>query len=130
VLTDEEDIANARLEFANGCVANVTASRVSNKTERKLRVFQPDAYISVDLHEKSLTIHRKSDNHQGSGIADIVVERRQYGASDPLYAELQSFLRSIREGTPPAVSGENGRQALEMALTISAQLHPQAPLIT
>lgn len=130
VLTDEEDIANARLEFTNGCVANVTASRVSNKTERKLRVFQPDAYISVDLQEKSLTIHRKADSHQGAGIADIVVERRQYGNSDPLYTELQAFLKSIREGTPPVVSGENGRQALEMALTISAQLHPQAALIT
>lgn len=129
VLTDEEDIANARLEFANGCVANVTASRVSNKTERKLRVFQPDAYFSVDLQEKSLTIHRKANHDQASGLPDIVVERQQYGSSDALYAELQAFLKSIQNGTPPVVSGEDGKQALEMALTISAQLHPKTPFI-
>lgn len=130
VLTDEEDIANARLEFANGCVANVTASRVSNKTERKLRVFQPDAYFSADLQEKSLTIHRKTGNDPASGLPDIVVERQQFGSSDALYAELQAFLKSIRAGAPPVVSGEDGKQALEMALRISAQLHPQTPYIS
>lgn len=122
VLTDEEDIANVRLEFANGCVANVTASRVSSKTERKLRVFQPNAYISVDLHEKSITVHRKSSETQPSGMPNISVEKRECGHSDALYSQLQAFLRAVRGEMAPVVSGRDGKLALEAALRISAGL--------
>ena len=122
VLTDEEDIANVRLQFANGCVANVTASRVSNKTERKLRVFQPNAYISADLHEKSLTIHRRSSGIQPSGMPNIQVEKRECGSSDALYSQLEAFLQAVRSEIAPVVSGMDGKLALETALWISAGL--------
>lgn len=124
VLTHDEDIANARLEFANGCVANVTASRVSTRVERKMRIFQPDAYISVDLQEKRVAIHRKDWHGQAGEMPNIVVSRQQYSNTDALYAELQAFLQAIQDGTPPMVTGEDGKQALEIALEISAGLRP------
>lgn len=122
VLTDEEDIANARLEFAGGCVANVTASRVSNKTERKLRLFQPNAYLSVDLQQKNLIVHRRCSGDNSSGMPNIVMDRRECGNGDALYAQLQSFLQAILTGAQPVVSGEDGKRALEIALRISAGL--------
>nr|MDQ2694929.1 Gfo/Idh/MocA family oxidoreductase [Pseudomonadota bacterium] len=117
VLTDAADIANARLEFANGCVVNVTASRVSNKTERKLRVFQPDAYISLDLQDKTMTVHRKGEAGPDSGLPEIRVDKYGFAAADALYDELHAFLKAVRKGTPPVVSGEDGREALRTALT-------------
>lgn len=122
VLTDEEDIANARLEFAGGCVANVTASRVSTRTERKLRLFQPDAYVSVDLHDKSLSIYRRAAGEAPSELPTIEVERRQCGNVDALYAQIEAFVGAVRDGTPPPVSGEDGKRALETALRINEGL--------
>jgi predicted dehydrogenase len=120
VLTEGEDIANARLEFANGCVANLTASRVSNKSERKLRIFQPNAYFSLDLMAKSVTVHRK---HQEEGRdMRIVVDTQHFPDTDALYQELQAFLEAVGSGKPPPVPGEDGRRALATALQISAGL--------
>ena len=122
VLTSSTDIANVRLEFENGCVANVTASRVSAKTERKMRIFQDDAYIAVDFHNRSLDIYRKGDKEMHPGIPEIVSEKSTYDNSDALKLEIIAFLDSIHHGTPILVSGEDGRRALDAAIRISAML--------
>ena len=122
VLTQSHDIANARLEFENGCVANVTASRVSAKTERKMRIFQHDAYISVDFHNRVLNVYKKGDKEMLPGIPEIVSEESTYENNDALNLEIIAFLDSIQNGTPVIVSGEDGRRALDAAIQISALL--------
>ncbi|MGB6976805.1 MAG: Gfo/Idh/MocA family oxidoreductase [Gammaproteobacteria bacterium] len=119
VLSPEIDIANARLQFANGCVANVTASRISVDVIRKLRIFQHDAYITVNLHNKKLTVRRKGHNEMFPGIPEIVSEEQAFGQGDALRDEVAAFLEAIRNGTPPLVSGEAGTQALATALRIT-----------
>jgi predicted dehydrogenase len=125
VLSDVVDIANARLVFESGCVANVTASRVSMKSERKMRVFQPDAYISVDFQDRALTRLRKGNKEMFPGIATIETEKFDYQEGDALKTEIELFLRAIREGTPPVVSGEAGKQALQAAIQITDLLARQ-----
>jgi predicted dehydrogenase len=119
VLSQQIDIANARLQFANGCVANVTASRISVEVVRKLRVFQHDAYITVNLHNKKLTVRRKGHNEMFPGIPEIVSEEQAFGQGDALRDEVTAFLEAIRDNTPPLVSGEAGTQALATALRIT-----------
>jgi predicted dehydrogenase len=113
------DIANARIRYANGCVANTTASRVSMKTERKLRLFQDDAYVSIDLQQKVLTVVRKPPEGAGAAPGKVAIEERSYEQGDALRHEIEAFLRSIREGRPPVVSGEDGLRALETAIRIT-----------
>lgn len=122
VLTGSTDIANVRLEFENGCVANVTASRVSTKTERKMRIFQQNAYISVDFHNRVLNVYRKGDKEMHPGIPEITGEESTYDNSDALKLEIIAFLDSIQHGKPILVSGEDGRRALDAAIRISALL--------
>jgi predicted dehydrogenase len=116
------DIANARIRFASGCVANTTASRASMKTERKLRLFQDDAYVSIDLQQKVLTIVRKPPEGAAAVLGQVSIEERTYEQGDALKLEIESFLSSIVEGRPPAVSGEDGLQALETALAITERV--------
>ncbi len=113
------DIANARIRYANGCVANTTASRVSMKAERKLRLFQDDAYISIDLQQKVLTIVRKPPAAAAAAPGQVVIEERSYDQGDALKMEIEAFLYSIRAGLPPVVSGEDGLRALETAIRIT-----------
>ena len=113
------DIANARIRYANGCVANTTASRVSMKMERKLRLFQDDAYVSIDLQQKVLTIVRKPPQGAAATPGQVSIEERTYEQGDALKFEIEAFLRSIREGRPPVVSGEDGLRALETAIRIT-----------
>ena len=113
------DIANARIRYAGGCVADTTASRVSMKTERKLRLFQDDAYVSIDLQQKVLTIVRKPPAGADAAPGQMVVEERCYEQGDALKLEIEAFLRSIREGRPPVVTGEDGLRALETAIRIT-----------
>ena len=122
ILTQSTDIANARLEFENGCVANVTASRVSAKTERKMRIFQNNAYISVDFHNHVLHVHKKGDREMYPGIPEIVSEQSTYENNDALLLEITAFLDSIQNGTPVIVDGKDGRRALDAAIRISALL--------
>jgi predicted dehydrogenase len=119
VFSPEIDIANARIRYASGCVANTTASRISLKTERKLRLFQDDAYVSIDLQQKVLTIVRKPPPGTDSAPGQVVIEERSYEQGDALMLEIAAFLRSIREGRPPVVSGEDGLRALETAIRIT-----------
>jgi predicted dehydrogenase len=113
------DIANARIRYANGCVANTTASRISMKMERKLRIFQDDAYISIDLQQKVLTIVRKPPVGSGAALGQVSIEERTYEQGDALRLEIEAFLESIRDGRPPVVTGEDGLRALETALRIT-----------
>lgn len=122
ILTNSTDIANARLEFENGCVANITASRVSAKTERKIRIFQHNAYISVDFHNRVLSIYKKGDKEMHPGIPEIICEESTYENNDALNLEIIAFIDSIKNGTPITVSGEDGRRALDTAIRISALL--------
>jgi predicted dehydrogenase len=120
VLTDKPDIANARINFANGCIANVTASRVSLKRERKVRFFQADAYISIDYDQKRAQIYHKPA--PGAGWLDIRAENIDIPDGDALADEIESFLDCVRERTLPLVGGAEALTALEIASMISAQL--------
>ncbi len=122
VFSDEIDIANARIRFENGCVANATASRVSLKTERKMRIFEDDAYISLDLQQKILTVIRKRAAPITPGQLPVSIEEQSLDQGDALKAEIESFLECVRTGRPPVVGGEAGLRALETAMRISEQV--------
>ena len=123
VITEKTDIANARIIFENGTVANLTASRVSNKTLRKIRVFQPDAYISVNCAKKEISVIRL--NGEGKDLNDypqLTSEKIKYPDSDPLADEISSFVNVVMNGSSPVVTGQDGRRALEVALGIIDQI--------
>jgi predicted dehydrogenase len=122
VFSNEIDIANARLRFANGCVANATASRVSLKTERRLRLFQDDAYVSVDLHQKVLTVIRKGAGVGSDGMPQVAIEENSYEQGDALKVEIEAFLQAAASGGAPPVSGEDGLLALSTAVSITEQV--------
>lgn len=123
VLTKITDIANARIEFENGCVANVTASRVSMKTERKMRVFQQESCITIDFHNRALKLYSKGEKEMFPGIPEIESEESVFDNNDALKVEIEAFLHSIQTGAPTQVSGEDGRQALATAQEISRLLN-------
>jgi predicted dehydrogenase len=127
VFTGEIDFANARLRFANGCVANITASRVSLKTERKLRIFEEAAYISLDLQQKILTLIRKRDGVPQPGHLPVSIEEANLEQGDALKSEIESFIDCIRNERRPIVSGEDGLRALETAIRITEQVHANRP---
>jgi len=122
VFSKEIDIANARLRFANGCVANATASRVSLKTERKLRLFQDDAYLSVDLHNKLLTVIRKGAGASADGMPQVAIEERNYEQGDALRTEIEAFLQAAAGERSAAVTGADGLLALRTAISITEQV--------
>ncbi len=117
VLTGKVDIANARIRFKSGCIANLTASRISCDRVRKIRFFQPDGYISIDYIKQEVESWRlvRTDNNKPSiegGKLDVSLE-------EPLREELADFVRAIRSGTNPRVTGEDGRQALVLAQQVA-----------
>ncbi len=122
VFTGEEDIANARIEFENGCVANVTASRISLKSERRMRIFQPDAYISLDFQHKKVAVFRKGEGEMSPGVPKVDIDEKVLAQVDALQEEISSFVESICTGNTPVVTGEDGRRALETALLINKKL--------
>ena len=115
VLSGETDIANARLTFANGCVANVTASRISLKTERKMRIFQANAYISIDFQNRIFSYHRKGEGEMFPGVPNIDSKETVYEDGDALKAEISAFLDCVQHQQQPLVSGEDGLRALHTA---------------
>jgi predicted dehydrogenase len=123
VFSGEIDIVNARIRFENGCVANATASRVSLKTERKLRIFEDDAYLSLDLQQKILTVVRKRESPPGPGQLPVSIDEQSLEQGDALKAEIESFLDCIRTGGTPVVTGEAGLYALETAIRITELVH-------
>jgi predicted dehydrogenase len=122
VFSGEIDIANARLKFQGGCVANVTASRVSLKTERKLRAFCSDTYLSIDLQQKILTVIRKRDDSPGPGQLPVHIEEQSFEQGDALLAEIQAFLAAIRGEGKVVVSGQDGLRALRTAIAITERV--------
>lgn len=126
ILSGKVDIANVRLEFESGCIANFTASRVSTERVRKLRFFQPKQYISLDYgRQETLVFTVASD---GNSVANpsvnpqIGVSKPPVASEEPLHAELKSFLQAVRERSTPVVSLEDGRRALALALEILAAI--------
>ncbi|RYU59013.1 Gfo/Idh/MocA family oxidoreductase [Methylolobus aquaticus] len=122
VLTGDVDIANARLVFRNGCVANVTASRVSLKVERKMRLFMPSAYYSVDFQNRVLTCHRKGEGEMFPGIPEILSEESVFENGDALRTEIEHFIDCVKTRSEPLVSGRAGRRALATATEITRLL--------
>jgi len=122
VLTQGTDIANARLLFKNGCVANVTASRISMKMERKMRMFRPSSYVSVDFQNRVLTKHCTGKKEMFPGIPEIETEESVFESGDALLEEIKHFVNCIRTGDNPLVSGEAGKRALETAIAITRLL--------
>lgn len=122
VLSKSIDIANAHITFENGCVANVTASRVSFKRERKTRIFQPNSYISIDYQNKKLAVFNKGNGEMFPGIPDIVKHESAFEKSDALLEEIKAFLYAVRHNTPPLVSGEDGLTALDVATQITQKI--------
>jgi len=122
VISPEVDIANARLEFANGCVANVTASRISTRNERKIRIFQRDAYINVDFANYAITLVRPSENGNNDIVPGTDIQKLSFESGDALDDEIRSFVQSVRHRTTPEVTGKMGRDALGIALDIMNQI--------
>ncbi len=119
IITDNFDIANARIRFENGCVANVTSSRISFKTEHKLRIFQSNAYFSIDLFNKKATSYHKKSEGPIRSPMDIKISKSSAKKSDALLVQSEAFLASVAGGPPPVVNGRIGMEALETALAIT-----------
>lgn len=119
VFSSDIDIVNARIRFEGGCVVNTTASRVSQKQERKLRIFQDDAYLSIDLQQKILTSVRKKQPGPIESPSQVAIEEQHFDQGDALRSEIEAFLKSVREGLSPVVSGEDGLRALATAIQIT-----------
>ncbi|MBS1271677.1 MAG: scyllo-inositol 2-dehydrogenase (NAD(+)) [Candidatus Marinimicrobia bacterium] len=143
VITNSVDIANARLTFENGCVANITASRISQKPMRKLRIFQRAAYISIDFQQNTSEIYRLKDADEESASdfplilgeleydgskKQIIYEQPKIEETNALKDELQSFVQSIKSGEKPLVSGEDGVRALEVAQLIQEKVQESSVL--
>ncbi|MBI5327081.1 MAG: Gfo/Idh/MocA family oxidoreductase [Deltaproteobacteria bacterium] len=124
VITDKADIANARIRFANGCIASVTASRVSNERARKITLFQRDAYIIIDYANQNMAVFRKASPKNGEP-AYIMEEDVKIKKNDILLEEIKAFVSSVITRTPPLVSGEGGRRALKVAQMIQKEVRSQ-----
>jgi predicted dehydrogenase len=118
VISPNVDIANARLTFANGCVANVTASRVSMRKQRKIRIFQEDAYVSMDFVEHNIQVYRRIFPQGPGGLPEITGEVLETEKGDALRDEIRSFVECAKTGAAPRVSGADGLAALEVAFRI------------
>ena len=117
VLSTNVDIANVRIHFQDGTVANLTASRVSAKRTRKIRFFQRDAYVSVDYDEGKVQVFRRVPGSDGE-VPQIVGHERTVERSDALRTEIEAFVESVRTRKPPEVGGAEGKKALQVALRI------------
>jgi predicted dehydrogenase len=124
VLSNKVDIANVRLVFPSGCIANLTASRVSTEQVRKLRLFQPGEYISLDYSRQDATRLSVSPSGGPIGFSPLPVQK-----SEPLLAEVQAFLACVRTRTPPLVGGAEGTAALRLAETILAKIEAHGQLV-
>ncbi len=117
VFSEFEDIANARIRFSNGCVANISASRISFEKFRKIRIFQADSYISLDYEKQGLKVYQKKGEQVGS-LDDIAVTVPEIEWSEPLMMEISHFIDCLRRKRGPKVSGIEGREALKIALEV------------
>ncbi|MDD3625939.1 MAG: Gfo/Idh/MocA family oxidoreductase [bacterium] len=116
ILTPHEDIANARVRFKSGCIANITVSRVSDKKMRKIRIFQEDAYLSLDYTIPELKIYKKT---MVNNLPEIIFQNPKLTAEEPLKTELESFIETVQKRSMPKVTAEAGRDALEIAIKVT-----------
>jgi predicted dehydrogenase len=124
ILSSQVDIANVRLEFASGCVANFTASRVSTETVRKLRFFQPHQYLSIDYARQDLLIINVAPGENGN--AALAANKPAIQGGEPLLLEIQSFLDAVKHRTAPRVTAQQARDALALALDINQAIQAHA----
>jgi predicted dehydrogenase len=116
VLTPKVDIANARIRFANGCIANLTASRISREPVRKIRFFQRDSYVSIDTASREVEMYKLAP--QPGALPKIGGGKLEVSGDEPLKRELDDFVAAVRDGRAPTVTGEQGRSALALAVRI------------
>ena len=147
VIADKEDIANARIQFENGCVANITASRVSFEPMRRIRLFSENSYISLDYQKQEVLIYKKSPkltlksiDTESKGVANITdlknfsfgdllkIERIKMDNQEPLRKELESFVDCVKNGKQPVVSGEEGINAIKIAAVIREEINKNLKL--
>jgi predicted dehydrogenase len=128
VLTERVDVANARIRFADGLIANLNASRVASRRERKIRFFQPDAYISMDYEARRLQIYRKNPPPPGSIYPMISAERIELGEADPLKDEIVAFVESVRTRSAPRVSSADGLRVMDLSERIRTTIENENPL--
>jgi len=129
ILSNKVDIANARIEFESGCVANFTASRVSTERVRKMRFFQPHQYISIDYGRQDLLVFTVGGDHATgtpSVNPEIKVSKPPIAQEEPLRAEIRSFLNSVRKRQKPVIPLDDGRCALAIALEVNARIAEHA----
>lgn len=129
VLTHSNDIANARLTFENGAVANVTASRAALKSERTIRIFQPDLYISVDFEKKKAKVYQKTGDADSRGFPKIEAEEYKVNEGDALQDEIDSFCHAVLTRGVPEVTGEDGLRAMELAQQIQQSMENSARIM-
>ncbi len=125
VLSQHEDIAKVRLHFKNGCIADLSASRISLERYRRIRIFQKNSYLSLDYAKPNLKIYKKKTDTVKS-FSDIEILKPKLSRQQPLAMELEHFLQCVREGKTPLVSGQHGRDALELAKEVLDHLHIHA----
>jgi predicted dehydrogenase len=123
VLSQSIDIANVRIKFTNGCVANVTASRISLRPERTLRIFQSNNYLVIDLTHKRVALYKKDNVEIHPGIPRMTREMFRFEKGDALHDQIKSFLYCIETNTKPEVCGLAGKKALETAMRITDIVH-------
>lgn len=126
VLTDSIDVANARIRFKNGLIANISASRVAPRRERKIRFFQPDAYISVDYEARRVQIYRKSPPPPGAKFPVISADQLDLGEGDPLADEVKSFVDAVRTRGTPAVTAADGLRVMELSERIRTSMSAES----
>jgi predicted dehydrogenase len=126
ILTDRVDAANARLEFASGAVANITASRVGTEKIRKMRFFQPHDYVAVDYATRHASVSSLAPPAPGSGRPGVRQHVLEIADVEPLRAEIAAFLAAAASGTPPPIPGADGRRALALALRALERIHEKA----
>jgi predicted dehydrogenase len=122
VVCEHADIANVRLQFESGCVANVTASRISTKNQRKIRIFQKDAYVAVDFANREITLIRRNGDNSSGVVPGTEFQQMCFTEGDVLEDELTSYVQSVCTRETPVVSGHAGRRALAVALEIMGQV--------
>ncbi len=126
VLTEQVDVANARLRFRDGLIANLNTSRVAPRRERKIRIFQPDAYLSVDYEARRIQVYRKSPPPPGGTYPEISAQQIDLGEGDPLGDEIAAFADSVRTRRAPAVTALDGLRVMEVSERIRGAMRAEA----
>lgn len=126
ILTDSIDLANARIRFKSGLIANISTSRVAPKRERKIRFFQPDAYISVDYEARRVQVYRKSPAPPGAKFPIISADQIDLESGDPLADEVAAFVAAVRSRATPAVTAQDGLRVMELSERIKREMLTEA----